>query len=136
MNSPLADLAGRISWRSLREWVRSTRTARWIYSDRRLVIFRITRPTNLAQVDFPGGVSRDEWSHLERFEVTEHWLTREEFLGTAAERLSRGEHVYSIADDDRLLSYGWLVPLQEADFCCGSAVVRRQSADARWHLPC
>ena len=80
MNSPLADLASRISWRSLREWVRSTRTARWIHSDRRLVIFRITRPTNLAQVDSPGGVSRDEWSHLERFEVTEHWLTREEFL--------------------------------------------------------
>jgi len=116
MKSPLADLVSRMSWQSLRERVRSTRIARWTYSDHRLVIFRIDRPPSLAKADFGGGVRRDDWSHLERFEVTEHWLTREEFLGTAARRLSHGEHVYSIADDRRLLSYGWLVPLQEASW--------------------
>lgn len=116
MKSPLASLAGRMSWQSLRERLRGTRTARWVYSHHRLVIFRISRPTRLPEADFAGRVSRDDWSHLERFEVTEHWLTREEFLATAAERLSRGEHVYSIADGDRLLSFGWLVPLQEASW--------------------
>ena len=90
--------------------------ARWIHSDQQLVIFRIVRPTDLARANPVSPVRRDDWSHLEKFEATERWLTREEFLGTAAKRLSEGEHVYTIVDTERLLSYGWLVPRQEASW--------------------
>lgn len=116
MNSARAGMTRRISWRSLTARLRNTTLARWIHSDRQLVIFRIVRPAEPARPDPAGPVHRDDWSHLEKFEVTEHWLTRDTFLATAAERLSQGEHVYTIADAERLLSYGWLVPRQEASW--------------------
>jgi RimJ/RimL family protein N-acetyltransferase len=116
MNAARADVTRRITWRSFTARLRNTPVARWIHSDRQLVVFRIVRPTDPVPVIPVGAVHRDDWSHLEKFEVTEHWLTREAFLGTAAERLSQGEHVYTIADAERLLSYGWLVPRQEASW--------------------
>jgi len=116
MNATRAAITRRISWQSLTARLRNTPVARWIHSDRQLVIFRIVRPTDLVPATPVGAVHRDDWSHLEKFEVTEHWLTRDTFLDTAAERLSQGEHVYTIADADRLLSYGWLVPRQEASW--------------------
>jgi len=116
MNAARAGVTRRISWQSLTAWLRNMPLARWIYKDRQLVIFRIVRRTDLARANPAAVVRRDDWSHLEKFEVTERWLTREAFLGTAAERLSQGEHVYTIADAERLLSYGWLVPRQEASW--------------------
>lgn len=116
MNAARAGITRRISWQSLTARLRNTAVARWIHSDRQLVVFRIVRPTDPARANTVGSVRRDDWSHLEKFEVTERWLTREAFLGTAAERLSQGEHVYTIADAERLLSYGWLVPQQEASW--------------------
>jgi len=116
MNAARAAITRRISWQSLTARLRNTAVARWIHSDRQLVVLRIVLPSEPARPDAAGPVNRDDWSHLEKFEVTEHWLTREAFLATAAERLSQGEHVYTIADADRLLSYGWLVPRQEASW--------------------
>jgi len=116
MKAARAAVTRRISWQSLTARLRNTAIARWIDSDRQLVVLRIVLPSDPARPDAGGAVHRDDWSHLEKFEATERWLTREAFLGTAAERLSQGEHVYTIADAERLLSYGWLVPQQEASW--------------------
>jgi len=116
MNAARAGMIRRISWQSLTARLRNTPVARWIHSDHQLVVFRIVRPTDPARADPAGPVRRDDWSDLEKFEVTERWLTRDAFLATAAVRLSQGEHVYTIADAERLLSYGWLVPQQAASW--------------------
>lgn len=116
MNAAQPGITRRISWQSLTARLRNTPVVRWIHSDHQLVIFRIVRPPDPVPAHPVGAVHRDDWSHLEKFLATERWLTREAFLGTAAERLSQGEHVYTIADAERLLSYGWLVPQQDASW--------------------
>lgn len=49
----------------------------------------------------------DSWEHMELFEQTESWLSRDRFLELARRRLARGLHVYSIADQGVLASYVW-----------------------------
>jgi CelD/BcsL family acetyltransferase involved in cellulose biosynthesis len=53
---------------------------------------------------------RNSLEDLLRFEAIEDWHDKPEFLLNATRRLEKGEVVYSHADDERLLSFGWLIP--------------------------
>ncbi len=90
MNAARAGIIRRISWQSLTARLRNTPVARWIHSDQQLVIFRIVRPTDPVPANTVGPVHRDDWSHLEKFEATERWLTRDAFLAPLPSGCRRG----------------------------------------------
>ena len=81
MNAAHEGIPRRVSWQTLTARLRNTPVVRWIHSDHQLVIFRIVRPIDPVPANPVGAVHRDDWSHLEKFEVTERWLTRAAFLG-------------------------------------------------------
>lgn len=83
--------------------------SRWVWSDDWLCVMRVG-PESLASLPDAPEVAMDSWAHLELFEQTESWLTKEQFLALARRRLSRGLHVFSIADQGVLACYLWLEP--------------------------
>lgn len=58
-------------------------------------------------------ITVNDLAALVRFEPGEPWQTRQGVLGAALSRLERGEQLYTVADTQRLLHFGWLVPRQE-----------------------
>ncbi len=52
-------------------------------------------------------ISKDSWSNLEAFDSHNGWVSRDVFLKEAKTRLANGEHVYTIAENGRLVHYGW-----------------------------
>lgn len=88
---------------------RRLRNCLWLTTEYRVYRMRLsgwTRPQDAshAQVDSLGD--------LVAFDDTVAWETRAEFLNEASERLSRGESVYTVREDQRLLHYGWINPSQ------------------------
>ncbi len=102
-----------LPWPSVTKRLRNSRLARWLRYDHTLIVYRRLREPQQQALERSPRVRRDDWAQLESFERTERWLRREDFLQTCEQRLAAGEHVYTIADDGRLLAYGWLVPHQE-----------------------
>lgn len=66
----------------------------------------------------PHGASlrRDHWPDLLKYVPLKAGLSRQAFLSQATLRLNRGEHVYTLASDDCLLHYGWLVENKKESF--------------------
>ncbi len=50
---------------------------------------------------------KDNWNDLEAFDAQHGWVTRDLFLADAKMRLANGEHVYTLAENGRLIHYGW-----------------------------
>lgn len=100
-------------WSVVTTRLRNSGLARWLRYDYTLIVYRRLREPQQQALERSPRVRRDDWAQLERFERTEHWLRRKDFLRTCEQRLAAGEHVYTIADDGRLLAYGWLVPHQK-----------------------
>jgi CelD/BcsL family acetyltransferase involved in cellulose biosynthesis/RimJ/RimL family protein N-acetyltransferase len=60
---------------------------------------------------------RDCLRDLILYAPTESWQPRlDEFLRTAAERLEKGEHVYTLVQDGRLACWGWMIEQQAQAF--------------------
>ncbi len=63
-----------------------------------------------------GKVKKDELSHLLKFKSTESWQNRQSFASKALERFENGEHCFTIASEDCLLHYGWMLKKQRVSF--------------------
>jgi RimJ/RimL family protein N-acetyltransferase len=83
--------------------------SRWLWRDDRLCVVR-AGPESLALLPDTPEVVMDSWAHMELFEQTESWLSRDQFLNMARRRLERGLHVFSIVDGGVLASFVWLEP--------------------------
>ncbi len=55
---------------------------------------------------------QNEWADLRKFRPIESWHDKSRFLAEARQRIERGEQVFTCADDELLLHYGWFAPLQ------------------------
>ena len=54
-------------------------------------------------------ISTNNWDHLCAFDEQCGWMTGDEFLAEARERIARGEQFQSIMKNGMLAHYGWLV---------------------------
>jgi len=60
------------------------------------------------KIESPGMMARDEISHLLMYQPAEGWQTKKAFLDRSLRRLESGQHVYTYAENGRLLHYGWV----------------------------
>jgi CelD/BcsL family acetyltransferase involved in cellulose biosynthesis len=73
-------------------------------------IYRKALPASVSMLSNGLVPRRDSFDDLLKFKRCGSWLTRDQFMSRALERLEAGSHVYTIADRDELLHYGWLMP--------------------------
>jgi hypothetical protein len=89
--------------RALRRWKRQ------IYSTTDLRIYSMSlREEVVASANAPV-FCKDSWKDLEAFDAQHGWVSRDVFLADAKTRLANGEHVYTLAENGRLVHYGWAV---------------------------
>jgi peptidoglycan/xylan/chitin deacetylase (PgdA/CDA1 family) len=69
-----------------------------------------------AEVPLPVPFAVNRFADLVLFTPMEPWQTRRGFFAECLERLSRGDRVYTHVEDGRLLSYGWLRPVQARSY--------------------
>lgn len=83
----------------------------WYRLELRFYLCRITHAMNLAHPPLLRRDCFEDLRHYERFERDQ--LSTEEHRRESARRRSLGYHLYTLADQGRLLYYGWLVDRQE-----------------------
>ena len=69
-----------------------------------------------ARLPRAASLRRDYLPDLLKYTPQKKGLSKQVFLSEATLRLNRGEHVYTLASDDCLLHYGWLVENQTESF--------------------
>lgn len=95
-------------WRRVLSAIRTSRPVQWLWSDSYLIILRIDRKAG-AEISTPTPMNVNCRDDLEKFEQTEPWLTREDFLAEAERRMAEGEKIFTATVDGVLAHYGWLV---------------------------
>jgi RimJ/RimL family protein N-acetyltransferase len=80
--------------------------------------WRLYARANGAHIDLPTGptMHQNDWSDLLKFNPVESWQNKTQFLTEARERIERGERVFTHADGETLLHYGWFAPDQKESF--------------------
>lgn len=77
--------------------------------------FRVYRHSASSSTPLDDGISlkRDNLKDILKFKPAQSWQTMQGFLSGALHRLEHEEHVYTLADEHRLLHYGWLIEGQK-----------------------
>ncbi len=86
----------------------SRKLQRTLYEKVEFRVYRHTVTSAATRVD-PVPVRCDDLCDLLKFRPAERWHETQAFLSAALQRIERGEHVYTLADDHKLLHYGWLI---------------------------
>lgn len=87
--------------------LRNNRASLWLGSHRTLYLMVATRESRVPPVtDLPFRINC--WEDLERFEETERWHNRGEFLARARERLDRGTDCITLVQDGQLAFVDWM----------------------------
>lgn len=86
----------------------------WVRDEFRIYRYRLAE-LPAVKTDDGAVVRRDHAPHLEAYEPTAPWwIPKKSFLATANDRLAAGEHVYTVADDGKLLHYAWSADRRES----------------------
>ena len=78
-----------------------------LWSDRSLHLVGVEREVGLT-ITSSLPFKRNDWGDLTCFEQTERWLSRDQFLSIARERLDEGIWGYTLVEDGVLLYYAWV----------------------------
>jgi RimJ/RimL family protein N-acetyltransferase len=80
----------------------------WYRCEKRIYVYEADRIPSLPN---PRRLRRDHPDDLQYYERTASWqLSPEAYRAAARERLARGEHLYTLVEQGRLLHYAWLQP--------------------------
>jgi CelD/BcsL family acetyltransferase involved in cellulose biosynthesis/RimJ/RimL family protein N-acetyltransferase len=103
------------------------RLKRALWDDVELRLYRF--PLGTAAVPDDGSsIARDRFEDLACYVPAERWQpTTAVFLQTAMDRLEKGEHCYTYAENGVLAHYGWLVERQESTYM--------EEVGQSWRLP-
>ena len=96
---------GLIDKRELRIYHLSRESAKALQSD-----------ASRARLPRAAALRRDYLPDLLKYAFLKVGLSKQAFLSQATLRLNRGEHIYTLASDDCLLHYGWLVENKKESF--------------------
>ncbi len=90
-------------------------TRAWIACRRELRLYSFDA-SRANEIEAAGPVRRDSLEDLLLYQPAESWLPREKLLSEALRQIEDGNHVYSCAEDGRLLHFGWLIERQTKSF--------------------
>ncbi len=79
---------------------------RWIGRRREVRVYSY-EAVKVQGIDVPTTIRRDVVEDLLGYEPAYTWQSRQRFLSTSLARLKDGHHVYTYAEEGRLLHYGW-----------------------------
>lgn len=99
--------------RTLTGFIRGARAWTGRYREMRIYSYDAAKALDL---DVPGLVRRDALQDLLMYQPVEGWQPRESFLSTSLSRIEDGNHVYTYAENGRLLHFGWLIERQSRSF--------------------
>jgi RimJ/RimL family protein N-acetyltransferase len=89
---------------------RGVKNRLWYRRELRIYCYTAERIAALPQ---PTLLSRDRFADLDYYERTEaEQLPPAAYLEAARMRMARGEHLYTLVEDGKLLHYGWLIERQ------------------------
>lgn len=103
----LAAQLRRLRWRNIRR-----RIERLFHYSAEERIYRMA-PEDAMELPACPRFAHDRWEDLELFIPSEPRHSRKACLQDWRERLNRGEHVYTLIEDGRLVTYGWVVERQK-----------------------
>ncbi|MEX1147922.1 MAG: GNAT family N-acetyltransferase [Sphingomonadales bacterium] len=106
----------RLSPRRVVNAIRHSRVGDWLWSHRYLVIYRSDRKQSESMAALSDRLRANSFEDLEKFDQSERWLTRDQFLANARERIADGEVVLTATADEKLIYYTWLVPGQRNNY--------------------
>ena len=83
----------------------------WYRREKRIYVYPVHLISRLPN---PRPLKRDCPDDLRYYERTVSWQSSPDaYRAEAAARLARGEHLYTLVEDNRLAHYAWLIPHQE-----------------------
>ncbi len=90
-------------------------TREWIGRRREMRIYSYDA-ANVPDSSVPRMICCNSLEDLLRYQPAEGWQSRRRFLSTSLRRIENGLRVYTYAENDQLLHYGWLIERQEKSF--------------------
>lgn len=90
-------------------FVTANPVSRWIWRDDALLVVRAGPEAVRDQVPRTE-VKINCWDHVELFEQTERWLTKDAFIRMARSRFDAGTYFFSIVDEGVLACSTWMQP--------------------------
>lgn len=80
----------------------------WYRSEKRVYVYPVEAIT---KIPHPVALQRDRFEDLRFYQRTAtDQLSPEQYRHKARQRLDRGEHLYTLVEDETLLHYAWMVP--------------------------
>jgi CelD/BcsL family acetyltransferase involved in cellulose biosynthesis/RimJ/RimL family protein N-acetyltransferase len=83
-----------------------------LWSDTTLIIYEMNLPTDITNANAPD-IRVNTVSDLLGFDSSQFHKDDTEFFASCMKRLENGEHVYSIARNNKLVHFGWMIYGQE-----------------------
>ncbi len=78
----------------------------WVWRSDELIVWRMDRE-DFAPAPLTVTVAHNSWDHMERFQQTERWFPKDQFLRAADQRIKNGGHIFSALYGDILGSFIW-----------------------------
>jgi hypothetical protein len=91
----------------------------WYRSEKRVYVYPVEA---IARIPHPVAMQRDRFEDLRYYQRTAtSQLSPDEYRQAARARLDRGEHLYTLVEEETLLHYAWMVPFTrpEVDHAIG-----------------
>jgi len=106
--------ARRVRWRDLPKILRGQmgKITQKLWSKRESRAY-LHRPEDVSRLENPRRMSRDCVDDLLAFEPSEIWQSHSGFLAESLRRLERGDHIYTLVENGRLVHFGWLSQCQQ-----------------------
>ena len=104
----LRDLASKLARLRLRNVSQRLRRELWWSGEYHVYRYSIS-DYQQTSIECDAEIKKDFLPHLLLFKPSESSQSKQEFLQQAKDRLENGNHVYTCANQDKLLHYGWLI---------------------------